>query len=248
MSKIFALTRIRNESEIIVDTLDHFKTFASHIVIYDDASTDNTVELCKEWDILNPEVDIDIIENYEWSTDRENAETTNRQELLVLAKSLSQSGDDWFVYMDADERLDMDYQVFEAEHIDAITMRLFDFYITEEDKDLDYTHRKFIGPEYRDILFAYRHKVAAGFVYPDQRECMLNPAANHVRYGFVKHYGKSFSIQQWEDTCEYYATHFPKYSAKWNARRGKAIHTESDFGADLITWDQKESNGYKLEH
>ena len=49
---------------------------------------------------------------------------------------------------------------------------------------------------------------------------------------YCQHYGKSLSVAHWEETCDYYIRHFPyeTYGAKWEARKGKAIHTESDFG------------------
>jgi glycosyltransferase involved in cell wall biosynthesis len=243
--KIIGLTRIRNESEIIKETLDHMATFCSEVYVYDDCSTDNTVDICNNHNVVKG-----IVEGSSWDQDRENAEFQNRQAVLELAKEKSDiQEDDWFIYMDADERIDFNWKVFEANHmrIDAIMMRLFDFYITEEDKDKHYSERTKIGPEYRDILFMFKCSHALGYFHRDQRECNMIPGTRIGVAGYVKHYGKSISIQQWEDTCEYYATTFPKYADKWNARRGKAIHTESDFGYPLITWDEKETKGISMQ-
>ena len=112
-----------------------------------------------------------------------------------------------------------------------------DVYITEEDKNGHYLDRKFVGPEYRDILFFFRRRVALGYSHPDQRECSLVKSANTILSGFIKHFGKGISIQQWEDTCDYYANHFPMYAKKWSQRKGKAIHTESDFGRPLVKFE-----------
>jgi len=54
--------------------------------------------------------------------------------------------------------------------------------------------------------------------------------------GLIKHYGKSISIEQWEETCKYYMKSVPVLADKWEKRLGKAIHTKSDFDRKLITW------------
>jgi glycosyltransferase involved in cell wall biosynthesis len=93
---------------------------------------------------------------------------------------------------------------------------------------------------------AYRNLPTLRFRHLGQREVELGTDGRIAASGFVKHYGKAISIQQWEDTCNYYSTYFPAYAAKWNARRGKAIHTRSDFGYELIRWEEKESKGIPL--
>lgn len=236
--KLIGLIRIRNEAEIINDTLNHMAEFCDEVYVYDDASTDNTVEICKAHSIVKG-----IVCGTSWDTNRERAEYENRQKVFLYARNNANlNGDDWFIYMDADERIDFDFSLFKKDlhnNVDGIVMRLFDFYITEEDKDKHYTERQWLGPEYRDILFMFKNKNAIGYQIPDQRECFLTPNSRIILSGYVKHYGKSISIQQWEDTCEYYATNFPKYADKWNNRRGKAIHDKSDFGRNLIKWNEK---------
>jgi hypothetical protein len=56
---------------------------------------------------------------------------------------------------------------------------------------------------------------------------------------YCQHYGKSLSVDHWEETCEYYIRHFPfdTYGRKWRDRKGRAIHTRSDFGRPLYEWD-----------
>ena len=235
---ILRLTRIRNESEIINHTLDHMSTFCDKVIVYDDCSTDDTVALCNAHPIVEH-----VIRGEFWDSNRAVAEFQNRHQLWLYAKNILDPND-WFVYMDADEILEFDWSSLNNRY-DAIRMRLYDFYITEEDKDKHYLKRKWMGPEYRDILFAFRMGATSGWHGLDQRECTLT-SGNVAQSGFVKHFGKAISIQQWEDTCEYYATHFPMYSAKWNARRGKAIHTKSDFGRDLIGWEDRFDKGVRL--
>ncbi len=239
--KIIGLTRIRNEESIIKDTLDHMAEFCDEVYVFDDASEDNTISICKNHPIVKG-----IIENKNWQQDREHEEFSNRQELLVLGQK-NADFNDWFVYMDADERIEFDWSLLATTDKDAVVMKLFDFYITEEDKDLDYTHRKWIGPEYREILFSFRNNPNLIYHKRDQREVSLPKDAKILKAGFVKHYGKAISIQQWEETCDYYANYFnDNYKEKWLARKGKAIHTVSDFNKPLITWNQKETLGIPL--
>lgn len=231
--KIIGLTRIRNESEIILDTLNHMATFCSEVIVYDDCSTDDTVEICKSHSIVSK-----VIEGKTWSLDRFKEEYANRQHLFLEAKKILDK-DDWFVYMDADERIEFDFSLLNNSY-DAVYMKLFDFYITENDKDKKYFERKMMGPEYRNIGMIFRMGASTGWHYADQRICTTS--TNNFKYvGFVKHYGKAISIDEWEKTCDYYANHFPEpYKTKWKNRKGKAIHTISDFDRPLITWEQKE--------
>ena len=55
---------------------------------------------------------------------------------------------------------------------------------------------------------------------------------------YCQHYGKSLSVDHWEETCDYYLRHFPfdTYGRKWRERKGRAIHTQSDFMRPLYEW------------
>lgn len=238
--KITALTRIRNEEAIIHDTLDHIATFADKTYVFDDASEDNTLKIVEEHNSV-----AGIIRNQRWENDRLKAETENRRDLLLLAQKNSPDTE-WFVYLDADERIEFNWELLRElpKNVSGVMMQLFDFYITPDDVNKRYNERRYIGPEYRNILMVFRNIPGLIYIRPDQRSPLV-PGQTIVS-GFVKHYGKAISVQQWEDTCDYYSVHFPKYAAKWKERKGKAVHTQSDFGRQLITWDEKEEKGIKL--
>ena len=57
------------------------------------------------------------------------------------------------------------------------------------------------------------------------------------------------SVNHWEETCEYYMRHFPfdTYGRKWRVRKGRAIHTQSDFMRPLYEWgDTLFANAVKM--
>lgn len=233
---IAGITKIRNESGIIADTIEHFSQWCDRIYIYDDASTDDTPDICAQYDIVQ------LKRGAEWSTDRWNAERDHRQIALEMAQA---DKPDWIIQFDADERFEMP---FGWSNFDAVRMKLFDFYITDEDSHLPYTERRWLGPEFRTIIMMYRNHPDIRFTIPDQREMKLPPGFRIMNAGYVRHYGKAISVEQWEKTCDYYATYFPEpYKTKWANRKGKAIHRGlSDFGRPLITWDLREMKGVRI--
>ena len=61
---IVGICRIRNEEGVIENTLKHLEDKIGNIYVYDDFSTDRTVEVCKS----APNV-VHIVEGSEWETD-----------------------------------------------------------------------------------------------------------------------------------------------------------------------------------
>lgn len=243
--KIRGLVKVRNEAEIIKETLDLWALYCTAgIYVYDDCSDDATVAICK----AHPAVKA-VIEGSLWDPDREKAEWFNRQ--MVLLRAQQDSGPtDWFVYFDADERIFNfeRYELLSDPHVQAIACRLYDFYITPEDVDKNYKDREWIGPEYRTIPFFFRNSPHVSYSLPDQRIVTMEPGIQIPIHGDIKHYGKAISVQQWEATCDYYIRFWPKYADKWRKRKGKAIHGEmlSDFGNPLIKWKDRDK-GFSLE-
>ena len=234
MGKVVGLTRVRNEAAILSDTLDHFGQWCDEIIVYDDCSDDETVAIA----MAHPKVgENGVIEQFEpWSTDRTREEWRHRQILLDAGRVRKP---EWFIYFDADERLEWDGET--PEDCDAVYFDLFDAYITAGDVDRPFHERSAFGPEYRKILFAFRNLPQMRYFRPDQR--IVYGYSSPRRGGTCRHYGKAISIEEWESTCDYYIRWFPEpYKSKWRARKGKAIHTESDFGRPLYTWEEAQAN------
>lgn len=248
LPKIIGITKIRNESLIIKETLDRWAGICTGgIYVYDDVSTDSTVQICKE----HPAVKF-VIEGTFWDPDREKAEWMNRQMVLDRArKDVVGEADVWFVYFDADEHLyNFDqFELFLTPGINAIACRLYDLYITPEDVTSNYLDREMIGPEFRTIVFFFRNMPGIQYYLPDQRIVTLPSNVGNIPiHGDIKHYGKGLSVEHWEATCDYYIRFWPKYSDKWRKRKGKAIHDGySDFGNPLIKW-QDRMQGFSLEN
>lgn len=241
--KVIGITRVRNEELILADTLAHFLQYVDHIILLDDDSTDGTVGVARGFDRVT------VIAGGKWSTNRPAEETRHRKLLTEAAMDI---GADWVLCFDADERLLLwsDKLVQQPHGADAFRFRLFDGYMVEGSPD--YKAGKLLalprmwGPEYRDIIMLFRPEKAVWSGY-DRREPMVMGKVEPFTGVVVAHYGKCLSVDHWEQTCDYYAGHWPEpYRSKWAGRRGKAIHTESDFGRPLYPLLQAILNGVKL--
>lgn len=228
---LVGITRVRNESLIIADTIAHYLGWCEHIILYDDDSTDDTVRIAQ--DVGGDR--ITIVRGSPWRQDRRPEETRHRGIVLELAREM---GADWCMCFDADERLVGQLPDLKA---DGYTFRLFDGYLTEgaepyTDGPLADLPRMW-GPEYRDILILFR--VAASRFVGHGNRCPRTTGKVERAPMLVKHFGKCLSVEHWEDTCRYYAAEgWPEhYRKKWSGRMGKAIHTLSDRGRALYTWD-----------
>jgi glycosyltransferase involved in cell wall biosynthesis len=241
---LVGLTRVRNEALLLQDTLDYLARHVDAIVAYDDASTDATVEIVS----AHPKVAL-IVANQSWEEDiaaRKLAEGRHRGLLLDMARE--QLPHDWMLCFDPDERITGDLRGFVeglgAEDCDAVRVRLFDAYMTPEDHAPYQSHlpllnfRRFYGPEQRDILMLWRNRPGIGFAEGDGRTPRGMESVKTDLY--CQHYGKSLSVEHWEETCDYYIRHFPyeTYGKKWMERKGQAIHTESDFQRPLYAWGE----------
>jgi glycosyltransferase involved in cell wall biosynthesis len=250
---LIGTTRLRNEALILRDTLDYVGKHVDAIVAYDDASTDRTLEILRS----HPKVAL-VVANDSWEEDikaRRLAEGRHRGLLLQIARAQLQS--DWMFCFDADERVTGDLRRFlegpRVSDCEGVRVRLFDAYMTPDDhvpyrpdrELLDF--RRFFGPEQRDILMLWRNRPEVLFAEQHARE---PGGVERVQTDlYCQHYGKSLSVEHWEETCDYYIRHFPfeTYGRKWRDRKGRAIHTQSDFMRPLYEWgDALFANAVKI--
>jgi Glycosyl transferase family 2 len=250
---LIGTTRLRNEALILRDTLDYVGKHVDAIVAYDDASTDRTLETLRS----HPKVAL-VVANDSWEEDikaRRLAEGRHRGLLLQIARAQLQS--DWMFCFDADERVTGDLRRFlegpRVSDCEGVRVRLFDAYMTPDDhvpyrpdrELLDF--RRFFGPEQRDILMLWRNRPEVLFAEQHARE---PGGVERVQTDlYCQHYGKSLSVEHWEETCDYYIRHFPfeTYGRKWRDRKGRAIHTQSDFMRPLYEWgDALFANAVKI--
>lgn len=233
--KLAAITRIRNEAEIIQGALDHVAGFVDGIYVYDDVSEDATVDICQ----AHPAV-MEVIQNPgPWNGDpkfRAKAEGIMRTQALSAAV---RDGATHIYCFDPDERLQLTREL--EEECGMYYFNLFDFYITEEDKDKHYLERRWMGPEYRIIPMIFK-------VNPNLKFTQRVPRGMQAPMkfgGYVRHYGTAISVERWEEKCDYYINvrfqdRQPALRQLWKNRRGRAVHTDtSDFGKPLITWEDK---------
>lgn len=241
---IVSLTRIRNEGIVLQDFLDHLASFSDMIIVYDDSSTDDTLDICRNHEKVGM-----IVRNNEWSScNRTSLETEHRARLLELANKYYSFK--WFCYLDADERLvgDVRQEILNLDVDDVHYFRipLYDAYLTPDDQnefskgDVLLNSRKFYGPERRDIIFGWNNNAKPQYILDDSREPTVQGNKCVTILG-CQHFGKAVSISKWDQKCHYYIDNFPfePYGRKWKERIGKAIHEKSDFDTKLYPWGEE---------
>jgi len=236
---ITVISRLRNESLILPDYLNHIDKFGDEFYFFDDASTDDSVKIMES----HPKT-VKVIRNYFHNPNQTLVQTAQRKCLLDYARSHSKNK--WFALVEPDERVMFDFSLLEKwdkAGVDIIYFTLFDAYITSRNKkeykqgDKLENLRKYFGPEYRFFCFLFKKDFADyDLKIPACRQ--PNVRGKGEIGGRIKHYGKCISIEQWEETCRYYMKSVPQLAEKWEKRLGKAIHTKSDFDRELLTWDE----------
>ena len=82
------ITRVRNESLIIADTVTHFLKHCGHIFLYDDCSTDDTATIAE----ATGNDRITVVRGDRWRLNRVAEETRHRGLLMGMAQT---AGAEW---------------------------------------------------------------------------------------------------------------------------------------------------------
>lgn len=133
--KLVGFLQIHNESENgnLLRVLNHMKKFCDEIVIYDDGSTDDSVEIASRYTKH-------IIKG---KTNDFKNELEHKQQLLNLALPLNP---DWIVWLDADEVFDRDGEIYgiralcnfgNAKGIDGFSFQEFNLWKTTDKYRVD---------------------------------------------------------------------------------------------------------------
>jgi len=264
MQKIIGIIRERNEGNVLINCLKHALKLCDHILIYDDSSRQDDLELLKNFiketndnykkkirEDLYKDV-ITLFENKNWQKSREQEETKHRQFLLEKAREMYGVGN-WIYCFDADEVLEspdiMKIRVMTlglTKIHTAYSFRLFDAFATEQDNK-DYVDeplwnfRKFFDFRCREIIMLWLDSKNRNFVGLDRRE--PNIPMNQVKMaGYCQHYGKALSRERFNKKCDYYVNYFPKYSKKWRERKDKFILGGNDTDFKVGKWKQVKKN------
>lgn len=100
---------VKNESHVIERCLDSLKPIIDYICVVDTGSTDNTIELIKNWGKTN-NVETDV---YERPFDNFEASRNFAMEMAEKRPDI-----DYFMWLDADEILHVDLQKFDKQKLD----------------------------------------------------------------------------------------------------------------------------------
>ena len=244
---IAIISRLRNESLILPDFLNHIDKFGSEFWFFDDASEDNSIDILRS----HPKTKA-VIRNYFHSKNQTFVQTAQRHLLLEYVKKNSKKK--WIMLIEPDERIEFDFDKlddYDKEGVSGVFFKLFDSYLTKNNTNIYKKGndlgdlRKYFGPEYREICFLFnKNKAKFDLSMAACRQPEIQ--GKTVVDGLVKHYGKAVSIKDWDETARYYMRSMPMLAEKWKNRLGKAVHVKSDFDRDLLTWEQIKSEEYNL--
>ena len=225
---------VHNEADrYLARVLEAAKKYASNFVIIDDASTDNTVEVCEK---LLKGVKHNIIKN-------KVSMFKNEYKLRTLQwKETIKENPDWIMFLDADEEFEEEFNekymyLLKNKNIDAYQFRLYDMWNENE-----YRYDELWNPNvYRPFLIRYQPKYKYKFKHTNQH-CGRLPynalnleVANSIYR--VKHYGwmnendrkrkydrykeldpegKDGNIEQYESILDKHPNLVPFYDKKGN--------------------------------
>ncbi|GEM_PF-358790 len=254
MPKLIGLTRVRNERMLIKEHLDHLGKYCDEVYVFDDGSTDGTLEIIQK----HPQV-TGYLANPNWhpsafcKRDPLRLAWKNRKLFNFARRKSRATRDDWFLYIDSDERFEPDFpktvqKILNQKQYDTVCFELYDFFITEEDKNLSYQGditalRKYCGTEYRIQQIFFRNLPGVFFPYGTHREAFgFDPRRIWYSPFKIKHYGKAKSIEDYQKKSVWYKK-YRKHSCDREYKFVKpAIRTdESDVGK-LVKWEELKQN------
>ncbi|MGR5560481.1 glycosyltransferase family 2 protein [Klebsiella michiganensis] len=158
--RIFALMTVKNESDIIIETLNHASKWADKIYILDNMSSDNTWDLISEYAKHNDKIEL-------WGRYGGRFYLALRQVIFKDYKNNASEGD-WWCRLDGDEFYIDDPRLFLAgldDKTDHVYNASFQYYYTEDD---------------------YREELSAdNVVLPTERLKWYK--CNHSEIRFIKH-------------------------------------------------------------
>jgi len=242
MFNITCLSRIRNESLLLPDFLNHIDKFVDEAFYFDDASVDNSVEILRK----HPKTK-KVLRNYFHNQNQSFVQTAQRHLLLNYAKANSKNT--WFFLLEPDERIvEFDFSLSNNNKYHGIFLSLLDGYLTEK-MQVPYKQgdklenlKRMWGIEKRQFCYFFNKNYATyDLAMPGIAQPTIN-GKTFISDGWAKHYSKCLSVEHWNETVEYYVQSMPILAKKWEARRGKAIHTLSDFNTPLYKWEEAKKN------
>ncbi|MFC1651546.1 methyltransferase domain-containing protein [Patescibacteria group bacterium] len=252
-NKLIGLTRVKDEKMMMQEHLDHMSKFCDEIWVYDDLSSDGTYEIAKK----HPKVKKVIQTSKNWKPKKYGIVSDplelGKKNQRLMDEASKKSGADWFVFMDVDEFLDEDLikelpKMLQNQKHDAICLELYDFFITEKDKDKPYKGdlqaiRPYCGTEYRHQLFLWRNLKGLYFREGTHREPDgLKKSRTLYSHHKIKHYGKAKSIEDYKKKAKLYRKYRPQLNkSKFKFTKTAVRKDESDLGK-LITWDELKKN------
>jgi glycosyltransferase involved in cell wall biosynthesis len=126
--KIFGICLIKNEADIIAETLEYAVSWCDHIIVDDNGSEDGTWEIVQELAAKHPQI-------IPWRQKRQPYHDKLRAEAFNDFRQLSKAGD-WWTKLDSDER----YVDEPRDFLSAVPARhhvvwaaQFQYYLTPED-------------------------------------------------------------------------------------------------------------------
>ena len=203
--KIVAMYRIRNESRWIEKSLEQTSKICQEIVILDDCSTDNTVEICKKFS--------NVVEIHERKEQLPLDEVRDRNIVLELALKLNP---DYILIIDGDEVLmnnskEILYEELSVLYPEAkiVHLQVLDVWDKPNQIRVDGIYGKGWGPRLLKIDKTFQHLRYISTDYPGNIHCnnkfIQQIEENYMYYSNVKilHFS-NFDQKIRQEKFEYY--------------------------------------------